>query len=447
MLKDKRQKIIKYVKDHKKFLEHNYKVLDIYEGNLRKYVEESMQQSLSAAYFNAIQDRILPINVLQRFTDKVSNTYSKPPMRTAEGQGQAFVDHYAKTLDIDVSGGVANTYATLHKGFAWEPYIDKNGKPQLRELAFDKFLVMSDSEESPDEETVFIKLMGKKTADEDSLLLFVYTDEEFDAFYLNGATAPEYLEDNQGLNPVGTIPYVYGKRQKNKLIPTLDTDILAISKAVPIMLSDAAGAQMFQCFSILWAIDVDLTKLKLSPNAIWDIKSDRSSDKNPQVGSLKPEASTADVVSFVINCFVLWLETKGVRVGSIGSIDGANAASGIAKIIDEMDVNEIKKKSQAWFKRDEEELFNRVLPAMNRYWLSIGVDSRYLAPQVDSPGVVVAFEEPTPMLTRQEEIANIKAELDLGTMTREQAIKKLHPKLDETEVAAIVNQGIISALG
>lgn len=439
MLKDRRQEIIDYVKKHRRFIEHNATVLDVYEGNLRQYIEACMRASLSSEYFEKIQSRILPINILQRYTDKVSSTYNKPPSRKSELSQEA-VDFYSDLFELNVSGSIANTYATLFKGFAWEPYINMKGVPALRELSFDKFLVMSDSEVNPEEETIFIKFMGKKSDKEESLKLHIYTDTEFDSFYMDGAEASEDLVLNQGLNPIGVIPFVYGKRQKNKLIPTCDTDILAMAKAIPIMLSDAAGAQMFQCFSVLWALDVDLKDLKMSPNAIWDLKSDRSSDKTPQVGTIKPEADTDKIVSFVINMFVLWLETKGVRVGSIGNIDAGNAASGISKIIDEMDVNAIKEKSQEWFERDEEELFNVVLPRITRYWAESGVQNIIVMPE--NPEVEVEFPVMEPLISRAEEIANIKEELAIGIITLEMAIKKLYPKMDQESIDAIINARI-----
>jgi hypothetical protein len=435
MLKDKRQQIIDYVKKHRAFLEHNRILLDVYEGNLRQYIEQAMRASLSHEYFEKIQSRILPINILQRYTDKVSSVYNNVPERKSESSQEA-VDFYLDKFELNVSGGIANTYATLFKGFAWEPYINKNGVPALRELSFDRFLVMSESEVNPEEETIFIKLMGKRDDKEDSLKLHVYTDTEFDSFYMDGAEESADLVDNQGLNPIGVIPFVYGKRQKNKLIPTCDTDILAMSKAIPIMLSDAAGAQMFQCFSVLWALDVDLKDLKLSPNAIWDLKSDRSSDKTPQVGTIKPEADTDKIVSFVINMFVLWLETKGVRVGSIGNIDAGNAASGISKIIDEMDVNAIKEKSQEWFERDEEELFNKVLPKVTRYWAEMGVSDIVVMPE--NPEVEIEFPASEPLVSRAEDIANLKEELAMGVITLEMAVRKLYPKIDQEMIDKII---------
>ena len=256
MLKQKRKQIIEYIKAHREFLKLNSEALDIYEGNLLPYVDNILRSSLSATYYNSIKDRVLPINILQRFIDKVSTTYSKPPIRSAEDERTSeFVSFYEKALNINNSGNIADVYSQLFKGFAWEPYINKNGKPALRELPFNSFLVMSDSMVNPEEETVFIKFMGKQTNDDDSMLLFVYTDEEFDAFYMNGTEASQYLVENQGVNVIGTIPFIYGKRQKNRLIPVIDTDMLAITKAIPVQISDLGMALMYQCFSIMFGID------------------------------------------------------------------------------------------------------------------------------------------------------------------------------------------------
>jgi hypothetical protein len=445
MLKEKRREIIDYITAHANFIHTNHEALDIYNGNLRPYIDDIMKSSLSANYYSAIKDRIIPINILQRYVNKVSTTYSKPPARFSENPTQQeFVDYYSEAFSIDNSGMIADTYSNLFKGFAWEPYVSKDGKPKLRELSFDRFLVMSDSKQSPEEETIFIKFMGKRGSSNDTMLLFVYTDAEFDAFYMNGNEASEYLVDNGGVNLYGVIPFVYGKRQKNKLIPTLDSDMLSVTKAISVMLSDAAGAQMFSCFSILWGIDVNVENMSMSPNAFWSLKSDKDSEKTPQIGSVKPEADTQKVLDFVMNIFILWLETKGIRVGSIGTTTGDNRVSGISKIIDEMDSYEIKKKSMEWFSKDEEDLWNNKMPKIHNYWIKSGMINPAKVPpmigNVENMEIYVDFEMPTPMMSRSEEIANVKAELEINTMNLETAVKTLHPEYTEEDIDKIVSE-------
>jgi hypothetical protein len=57
-----------------------------------------------------------------------------------------------------------------------------------------------------------------------------------------------------------------------------------------------------------------------------------------------------------------------------------------------------------------------------------------LIPENFKMEIEVEFEAPKPMISRMEEINQIKAELELGTMTMEQAIRKLHPDMDDESV-------------
>jgi hypothetical protein len=67
MLKQKRKQIIEYIKNKRQFLAQNTEALDIYDGNLKPYVDDILQGSLSPTYYNSIKNRVLPINILQRF--------------------------------------------------------------------------------------------------------------------------------------------------------------------------------------------------------------------------------------------------------------------------------------------------------------------------------------------------------------------------------------------
>jgi hypothetical protein len=57
--------------------------------------------------------------------------------------------------------------------------------------------------------------------------------------------------------------------------------------------------------------------------------------------------------------------------------------------------------------------------------------------------IEVEFEDPSPMKTRMEEISEIKAEIELGTMTLEQAIMRLHPEYEEEKVQETLNGRVL----
>jgi hypothetical protein len=142
----------------------------------------------------------------------------------------------------------------------------------------------------------------------------------------------------------------------------------------------------------------------------------------------------------------LWLETKGVRIGSIGSMDSGNAASGISKMIDELDVWELQKKSQEWFEKDEKELWNIKLPKIHNYWIKSGLVQPSTVPAMmpdETLDIRIEFEEPKPMQSRMEKLIEIKSEIDLGTMTMEQAIRELHPEYDDARVTETLNGRVL----
>lgn len=441
-LKDKVPALLQYVNDHRPYLEYNKILLDIFEGNLRPYVEASLKSSLSDDYFSRIRDRMVLINVLKRITQKVSKSYLTNPQRVSTMEiNQVDVDYYVDQFKLNQMGQKADEYANLFKGYAWEPFVNQ-GIPYMRTLPFDRFLPYSDDPVDPTRMTVFIKFMPKKALKKGDKIVVLdvfhaFSDTEFYSFDAEGDVVGEDLIGNDGINPYGTIPFVYGNRGNDKLIPTQDTDILAMTKLVPVMLTDLAGCIMFQCFSVVWGIDVNAENLKMSPNAFWSLKSDKTSDKTPSIGTIKPEADIEKVMEYVINTFTLWLETKGIRVGSLGSLSSGNLASGISKIIDEMDTSEIIQANQTMFKDDEADLFNRVLPAMHNEWLATGQlfnVSERLGAFPQGFECVTTFDPPQPLQDRKTEVETIALEVEKGFMPLSEARRRLYPDLSDEQL-------------
>lgn len=446
MLKDKRKDLIKYARDNQSYLAHNHEVYDIYSGNLLPHVIKILEATLSKNYFDKIKSRVIPINILERYIKKVACAYENPPKRIANKPDyQTVVDYYVKEMGLNHKGQVADQYSHLFKGFSWEPYVNE-GQVSLRVLPYDRFLPYSDNAVDPTEETIFIKIMGKrKVMDKEVTVYYSFTDFEVDAFTEDGDTYEPALDGNDGVNLYETIPFVYGKRAENELMPIQDTDILAMSKLISVLLSDISGAAMFQCFSIIYGIDLDMENAVMSPNALWSFKSDANSEKKPEVGTIKPEADIDKVMGFIVSVFVMWLETKGVRVGSVGSVDAGNMASGISKIIDEMDVYKVVKDSVQAFQKDEKELWKKMVKIHNE-WLSTGQISG-LPMLGDDFEVQVIFPEPQPKRAKKDIIEEKKMEVDAGFKSKRKAIKELNPEMTdvelELELAEINGEGSI----
>lgn len=451
MLKDKIPELLDHITSHANYLDHNETVLDIYEGNLEEYILGDLKKSLSEQYFQTIQTRIIPINILKRLVDKLAKVYALKPIREAVDESiesdVELMQMYEKMLEVNDNGNTADEYAHLFKAYTWEPYLHK-GKPKMRTLSFDQFLPYSDDKIDPTYMTVFIKFVGKrmvtvpdkrsKTGTRSDMrdIYFAFSDEEFVAFDSHGDIYDEAMQDIEEFeNPVGRIPFHYSNISKSKLIPVQDTDLLRMTKVIPVILSDVSGTILYQCFSVIWGLDVDFEELKMSPNAFWSLKSTSNPGEaptSPQVGTIKPNADIDKVTEFVLNVFAFWLETKGIKVGAIGSIDGGNMSSGIAKIIDELDVTEIKKIAIERFKKDEKKLWN-LIKDMHNYWVESGQIEGFPVFSEDF-AVMVDFDDPEPNVSRKEKVETVDFEIKNGYLPPEEGLKQLYPDADQEEI-------------
>ncbi|MEO0272002.1 MAG: hypothetical protein ABIM30_02795 [candidate division WOR-3 bacterium] len=421
--------------------------MDIYNGNLKPYVDEILKNTLSESYYNQIKSRMVLINVLKRITQKVSKSYIKPPKRiVSDDRFLPDVEAYVTETGFNAVMQKSDSYLNLFKGYALEPYII-DGLPRIRVLPFDRFLPISESKIDPTKVTIFVKFMGKRSFKKAKGTVFldvfhVYSETEFLSFNSEGEIIEEDMEENQGINPYGIIPVFYGFRSNDEIIPTQDTDTLALTKLIPVMLTDLAGAVMFQCFSVIYGIDIDPQNLKMSPNAFWLLKSDARSDKQPQIGTIKPEADVDKVIKYITDIFSLWLETRGIRIGSVGSLNSTNFASGISKLIDEIDASDLIQQQQLNFVSDEQDFWT-IFGKIQNYWVTTNQLFAFKHRSGLWPEdllVTPIFEKPVPLVDRRTQVETTKLEVDSGFLPRKEAIKQLYPDLTEEIIETWLKQ-------
>lgn len=435
------------IKDLDRFYKHNEDILDIYEGNLLPYVEKLMCETLDARYYAQIKHRILPINFTQKVTDKLAKSYSESPIRTCEDQ--EFVEDMEKMLKVDAKMTLAEEYTYLNRGYALKPKLTNKGKIKLDVLPYDKFLVIADDPSDKMTPTVFIEFLGKterqyvdmrfkgghrvETVD----CYIAYSDTEIIGFDSNGHHMTEVAENLGYINPIGTIPFVYGNRSVSNIVPKQDTDFLKLSKILPLMLSDTNGAIMFQCFTLIYGIDVEFNDAEMNPNAIWDLSSKPKSEKTAQIGTLQPTVDSDKALNWFKNVLAMWLDTKGIDAGSIMQLDSQEMASGLSKAMDQLDTTEARKKSITYLAEEEKELFV-LLAKLNNYWIKLPEARDLPLRMVDVESIEESyqteFKEPMPKMDITTEITNSVTMLQNGLSYREKEIKRLHPYASEDEI-------------
>lgn len=437
-LSSKIKQITEYYDAHRKYLTRNHELFDIYEGNLKPYVEKIMQASLSDTYFAQIKHRIMPINILKRIVDKLAQVYANDPVRTAS-EKQEILEEYQNFYSINNKMNSADEFSNLFKGYALEPFIRTDritgeSTPSLRVLPFDRFFVIGEDLVDPLNPTIFVKIMGKVTVSKglEEMSFFAYTDTEFLAFTESGKILNEYMVDNEGINIYGKIPFVYGNRSNYNIMPVQDTDILEMSKIIPVLFSDLGGMIMFSCFPINYGIDVDTTNLTMSPNIFWNLKSLPETGKSGTIGTITPTAEVDKVLNYISHTLSAWLESKGIKIGSLGQLGGESFASGVSKIIDEMDTYEIRKRQIQFFKKEEKELW-QLTAIMHNVWLQSGKISGIPA-LPENWEVTVEFDDPVPYVDRKTEVETVKLEVESNFLDQKSAIKKLYPDLTDEDV-------------
>ena len=430
---------------------YNTKLLDIYDGQLLKYVEESMQLELKPDAYERAKERIAPINVLRKITEKQSRTYTKPASRSMKNDNdidKEILESYEVDCKMDQKLQYASEILNLCKYVALEPFVHE-GRKHLRVLTPKEFLVYSDSKIDPHTPTVFIKFMGEKkkvfhkgtgvdrkgnkkeNANDvvrNVAMYHLYSTTEFVEVDSTGEIL-RYKKHNLGM-----LPFVYVKNTHNGLLPTPDSDNFAMAILIPKLLSDLNYAVQFMSHSILYGIDVDPSGLDGNPDSFWVIKSDEGEGKKPEIGTIDPKVDSDKVISLIGEQIRMWLDTKGLKTSGV-NMDVS--ASGIAKIIDEADATSLRDKQLSIWADAERELWE-LISLLHSEWTS----GNLLADKSVSATFEVdtEFQEQKPIIDKDAVADRVIKLYKEGLMTLKGAIKEMYPDSTELELEEKVKE-------
>lgn len=426
-----------YVRSYANEMQFNIELMDIYEGNLSRYILNDLKAQMSPQTFKQAQFRLAPINILPKIIDKLTNIYQTSVTRLTDNESdQKTLDWFVDEMDVNNILNCANEIFNLTGAALIQPYAN-NSEPYLRVIGPGTYVPYSDSLVTPEKPTEIIlchKMNGRN-------IYWVYSDVAIYAVDDEGKILKDLMtqKNMDGTNPIGKLPFVYVNSSKYRLMPCPDIDGLKIVKLLPLMLSDLNYAAMFQCFSIIYGINVDEEDLKMAPNAFWRFKSDLTNDKKPEIGVLKPQVDYTQVLSLIQSQLSMWLGTKGIRASSVGSVSVDNFASGISKVIDEMDTYEAREKQIDYFEHAEDELWELVLKDLYPYWIKTNQVKDIGSFSLDAE-VEVKFTVQLPLQTRGQVVKDLQLEVAAGFTTRERAIAELNPQLTSQQITSLLQE-------
>ena len=430
-------------KHYDSHIAYNAKLLDISNGNLLPYVEESMKAELNPRAFERSKQRIPPINILNKLQTKLSKVYAETPLRKC-GENKVdneLLSHYEFSANIDEAMAYANDLLVINKYCALEPFT-MDGKPRVRVLSAKDFIVFSDSSIAPNEPTVFIKFMGsikkevkdkvkglsssKNPQHKEVALYHAYSDDEFIEFDEEGDIYQQLA------NPYGVIPFVYIRANNNELIPTPDSDNLPMTVLVPKLLADLNYAVMFGCRSQIVGIDVEMDNVEFAPDSLWLLNSTQGEGKQPSLDTIKSDVDVEKVLGLINNELGLFLDSKGIKTSAVGKITVENAASGISKLIDESDSESVNRKFRKVFTGAELALW-KLIPTLHEVW--VAQDEIELRKAFSSQfDVSTELIETKVIPNRKELLEEMKLEQELGIFNKEDALRRLYPDASDEEI-------------
>jgi len=204
---------------------------------------------------------------------------------------------------------------------------------------------------------------------------------------------------------------------------------------LPVLFTDVNYAVMFQAFSIWYGINVDQDNIPINPNLFVSLKSDPNNPGSPpSIGTVKPDLDSDKAINAALEQLALWLQTRGIRPGSVGRVDVETALSGLSKMIDEMDTSGDRLKQIPYFVDAEMELFELIAYKMHPVW-SRSPSFEQKAQFTRDLDYTVIFPGQVSWQTRKEILEEVKVEYkDLGLMSKKAAFMKLNPDLTEDQV-------------
>jgi len=438
---NQRKEFIEYISSHSYETGFNETIFEILEGNLLKYVAESLREQLSPDSYATAMERVAPINVFKKANEKLSTLYVEDPVRKTELESdQELVDSYT------MEGSINTFMEDLNKGFnayKWsviELYENNNNGVEQRVLPSHQFLPYSDDKKNPLHITAIIKFMGEykkvpagRVREKTVRRYWIYTATEFMAIDSDGELIPEDMAESEGINPYGVIPFIFVSKSRYLLVPMPDEDDLKMSILFPVLLTDLNFAAKFLAHSIFYGIDIDADNLKLSPDAVWIFKSD-ADGKKPEIGTIKPEVSIEEVVGLAKEQIEAWLDTKNIKAGTAGKVGSSNMASGLSKIVDEADTSVARKSQEKFFKKVELEFWKTLSTMHNKLIEARMITNKKAFSETSDLVVSVTYQEQLPIVSRSAQIAELKLENEAGFKSKQTAIKQLNPELTPEEI-------------
>lgn len=414
----------------------------ILNGRVKDTIREAIEKEfLLPETVRELINRVIPLNITEKIVSKLATVYKESPNREDAFGSESdndLIDFYSKIFNLNHKMIGGNILLKTTKHYLIEMYAHK-GMPKIRNLPSHTYTPFSFDEVEPETPTGFVKhlILGSKDAKDD--LHAVWTEELH--FLMNGEGEVIPNESNpNSINPYGIIPFVYVRESDNELIPISDDDLLRMQIVICLLLTDLAFASKYQAWSIIALINASTEKLSFNPNSIVSLES--KGGETPDIKVIKPELDSDSLLRMIESLLGMLLTTKNLSVGSVtGQVDAQQAASGVAKILDQAESMEDREIQTLYFQTAEKELWNKFSKILLPKW----IEQKLIAPDFvnsfsETFDFKITFPEQTPVISEKERVDIEVTKLNQGLTTKYMAIKAINPEYSTDEIEQVLNE-------
>jgi len=418
----------------------------IYHGKILEVVYEAiLREFKKPETIVELKNRMIPINIVQKIINKLAMVYKSAPMRKAADGNEddnELIQIYEDGLNINRCMKSANRHFKLYKRALVEMYLGEKGVPSMRALRRGTYEVFSSSAIDPQIPDTVLKIL-KWDHDETKRVFEWWTDQDF--LITNGKGVPlrfqmEEMGNPTGVNPYGVLPFQYINESDTDLIPLPDDDLLKVGIAIPLLLSDVAFASKYQAWSMIYTVGVD-GDIPINPNSVVNLEFGPQGER-PEINTIKPDIDTESQLRFVEAVVAFLLSTKNLNAGSIqGKLTTQNAASGIAKMLDNAESMEDREDQQQYFIDAEKEIWEKLAHKMIPYWRQKRLlDGDFNAEFSKEFELSIHFPEIKIIKTEMERLNESLFRIEKGFSTLKRELKKLYPDASEDELDALIDE-------
>jgi hypothetical protein len=418
----------------------------IYHGKIRDVVLEALfEEFKKPESIVELNQRMIPINIVQKIVNKLSMVYKTAPMRkSADGNedDNELIQVYEDGLKINRCMKTANRHFKLYKRALVEIYLNKFGIPSLRTIPRGSYEVFSTSAIDPQIPDTVLKILAWDH-DPAKRVYEWWTDEDF--LITNGKGEPDLgrmgaMGNTTGSNPFGVLPFTYINESDTQLIPLPDDDLLKVGVAIPLLLSDLSFASKYQAWSMIYTIGVD-GEIPINPNSVVNLEYGPDGER-PEINQVKPEVDIDQMLRMIEAVLAFLLSTKSLSAGSIqGQLTTKNAASGISKMLDESESMEDREDQQQYFVDAENDIWNKLSKNLIPFWRKRRLlEGKYNDEFSKDFELSIHFPEVKIVKSEKEKLEEAAFRIEKGFSTKRRELKRLNPGMSETEIEQLLDE-------